>query len=98
VGKAALAMVEEVRKQFREIPGLMEGTAKPDYKRCVEILDGASLQEMVPPGALVMLSPVVVGVLFGDHHPRRTPRWYAAVLYDPTHLCTALYDTVLPAV
>ena len=65
VGKAALAMVEEVRHQFNTIAGLMEGTAKPDYKRCVEISTAASLQEMVAPGALVMLSPVVTGVLFG---------------------------------
>eukprot|EP00270_Netrium_digitus_P009102 TRINITY_DN2761_c0_g1_i4.p1 TRINITY_DN2761_c0_g1~~TRINITY_DN2761_c0_g1_i4.p1 ORF type:complete len:778 (+),score=226.46 TRINITY_DN2761_c0_g1_i4:62-2335(+) len=65
VGKAALAMVEEVRNQFATIEGLMEGTAKPDYKRCVAISTAASLREMVPPGALVMLSPVVVGVLFG---------------------------------
>ena len=65
VGKAALAMVEEVRHQFNTIAGLMEGTAKPDYRRCVEISTAASLQEMVAPGALVMLSPVVAGVLFG---------------------------------
>eukprot|EP00850_Spirogloea_muscicola_P014555 SM000105S13900 [mRNA] locus=s105:301939:306157:+ [translate_table: standard] len=67
VGKAALAMVEEVRRQFNTIPGLMEGTTKPDYKRCVEISTEASLREMIPPGALVILSPVVAGVLFGTH-------------------------------
>eukprot|EP00898_Chlorokybus_atmophyticus_P007661 jgi/Chlat1/7897/Chrsp66S09165 len=65
VGKAALAMVEEVRRQFAEIPGLMEGTARPDYKRCVKISTDASIKEMIPPGALVMLTPVVVGILFG---------------------------------
>jgi inorganic pyrophosphatase len=65
VGKAALAMVEEVRRQFNEIPGLMEGTARPDYRTCVEISTSASLSEMIPPGALVMLTPVVVGILFG---------------------------------
>eukprot|EP00271_Cylindrocystis_brebissonii_P010222 TRINITY_DN26351_c0_g1_i1.p1 TRINITY_DN26351_c0_g1~~TRINITY_DN26351_c0_g1_i1.p1 ORF type:complete len:774 (+),score=132.97 TRINITY_DN26351_c0_g1_i1:95-2416(+) len=65
VGKAALAMVEEVRMQFRNNPGLMDGTVKPDYKRCVAISTEASLQEMIAPGALVMLSPVVVGWLFG---------------------------------
>eukprot|EP00270_Netrium_digitus_P010673 TRINITY_DN3329_c1_g3_i1.p1 TRINITY_DN3329_c1_g3~~TRINITY_DN3329_c1_g3_i1.p1 ORF type:complete len:773 (-),score=234.31 TRINITY_DN3329_c1_g3_i1:391-2667(-) len=65
VGKAALAMVEEVRRQFREIDGLMEGRTKPDYRKCVEISTAASLREMLPPGALVMLSPVVTGVLFG---------------------------------
>eukprot|EP00891_Asterochloris_glomerata_P003635 jgi/Astpho2/3635/Aster-06926 len=65
VGKAALAMVEEVRRQFNTIPGIMEGTTRPDYKRCVEISTKASLSEMIPPGALVMLTPVIVGVLFG---------------------------------
>jgi len=65
VGKAALAMVEEVRRQFREIPGLMEGTGKPDYRRCVEISTKSSLREMIAPGALVMLTPLIVGVFFG---------------------------------
>jgi inorganic pyrophosphatase len=65
VGKAALAMVEEVRRQFRTITGLMEGTAKPDYKRCVQISTDASIKEMIPPGALVMLTPIIVGTLFG---------------------------------
>merc|ERR1719473_1125463 len=65
VGKAALAMVEEVREQFRNIPGLMEGTGTPDYKRCVAISTAASLREMIPPGILVMGSPIVCGVLFG---------------------------------
>ncbi|GMP60234.1 hypothetical protein CsSME_00023188 [Camellia sinensis var. sinensis] len=65
VGKAALKMVEEVRRQFRDIPGLMEGTAKPDYATCVKISTDASLREMIPPGALVMLTPLIVGILFG---------------------------------
>ncbi|KAF5836539.1 pyrophosphate-energised proton pump [Dunaliella salina] len=65
VGKAALAMVEEVRRQFNTISGLMEGTARPDYKACVAISTNASLSEMIPPGALVMLTPVIVGTLFG---------------------------------
>lgn len=65
VGKAALAMVEEVRNQFNTIAGLMEGTARPDYRRCVEISTKASLEEMIAPGALVILTPIVVGVLFG---------------------------------
>jgi len=65
VGKAALAMVEEVRNQFNTIPGLMEGTGRPDYKRCVEISTIASIEEMVAPGVLVMLTPVLVGTLFG---------------------------------
>ncbi|CAM6122187.1 unnamed protein product [Calypogeia fissa] len=65
VGKAALAMVEEVRRQFNSIPGIMEGTTKPDYKRCVAISTDASLKEMIPPGLLVMLTPLIVGYLFG---------------------------------
>jgi len=65
VGKAALAMVEEVRKQFRTIKGIMEGTTRPDYKSCVEISTKASLKEMIPPGCLVLLTPIVVGFIFG---------------------------------
>jgi len=65
VGRAALAMVEEVRRQFNTIPGLMEGTTKPEYKKCIEISTAASLAEMGPPGALVILTPLVVGTLFG---------------------------------
>jgi Na+/H+-translocating membrane pyrophosphatase len=65
VGKAALRMVEEVRRQFQTISGLMEGTATPDYKRCVAISTSASLTEMIAPGALVMLTPVIVGTFFG---------------------------------
>lgn len=67
VGKAALAMVEEVREQFRSIAGIMDGTAKPDYRKCVEISTAASLKEMIAPGALVMLTPVIAGTLFGTH-------------------------------
>nr|GEV76643.1 pyrophosphate-energized vacuolar membrane proton pump-like [Tanacetum cinerariifolium] len=65
VGKAALKMVEEVRRQFDTIPGLMEGTAKPDYATCVKISTDASIKEMIPPGCLVMLTPLIVGILFG---------------------------------
>ncbi|PSS20995.1 Pyrophosphate-energized vacuolar membrane proton pump like [Actinidia chinensis var. chinensis] len=65
VGSAALKMVEEVRRQFNTIPGLMEGTAKPDYANCVKISTDASIKEMIPPGALVMLTPLIVGILFG---------------------------------
>jgi Na+/H+-translocating membrane pyrophosphatase len=53
VGKAALAMVEEVRRQFLEIPGIMEGTGQPDYERCVAISTQSSLREMILPGVLV---------------------------------------------
>ncbi len=62
VGKAAMEMVEEVRRQFREIPGIMEKTTKPDYKRCVEISTHSSLREMLIPGILAVLAPVVVGL------------------------------------
>ena len=65
VGSAALKMVEEVRRQFNSIPGLMEGSAKPDYANCVKISTDASIREMIPPGALVMLTPLIVGTLFG---------------------------------
>lgn len=65
VGKAALKMVEEVRRQFRTIPGLIEGTGKPDYATCVKISTDASLREMIPPGALVILSPLIAGTFFG---------------------------------
>ncbi|MBT3602617.1 MAG: sodium-translocating pyrophosphatase, partial [Candidatus Latescibacteria bacterium] len=65
VGNAAFQMVEEVRRQFREIPGLMEGTAKPDTRRCVDICTVAALREMVLPGLIAVLTPVIVGFLLG---------------------------------
>ena len=65
VGKAANQMIEEVRRQFKSIPGLMEGTGKPDYKRCVEISTKAALREMLIPGVMAVLSPLVVGLLLG---------------------------------
>jgi K(+)-stimulated pyrophosphate-energized sodium pump len=65
VGKAAMEMVKEVRRQFKEIPGIMEGTGKPEYEKCVEISTAASIREMVAPGALALLSPIVVGFAFG---------------------------------
>ena len=62
VGKAAMEMVEEVRRQFREIPGIMEGTGKPDYKRCVEISTNSALVQMVLPGLLAVIVPLLVGL------------------------------------
>ena len=65
VGKAAFDMIEEVRRQFKTIPGLMEGTGEPDYAQCVAISTKAALREMIAPGVLIMGSPLVVGYLFG---------------------------------
>jgi K(+)-stimulated pyrophosphate-energized sodium pump len=65
VGRAAMAMVEEVRRQFREIPGIMDGTGRPEYEKCVAISTEASIREMVLPGAIALISPVLVGFVFG---------------------------------
>jgi K(+)-stimulated pyrophosphate-energized sodium pump len=65
VGRAAGGMVEEVRRQFREKPGILEGTDRPDYARCVEISTAAAQKEMIAPSALALIVPVLVGVLFG---------------------------------
>lgn len=65
VGRAAMAMVEEVRRQFREKPGILKGTEKPEYSRCVDISTRAALREMMLPGAITITVPVIVGFLMG---------------------------------
>ncbi|HKC67446.1 MAG TPA: sodium-translocating pyrophosphatase, partial [Bacteroidia bacterium] len=65
VGKAAMDMVQEVRRQFREIPGIMEYKAKPEYEKCVAISTKASIREMVMPGAIALITPLIVGFTFG---------------------------------
>ncbi|MDI1354305.1 MAG: sodium-translocating pyrophosphatase [bacterium] len=65
VGRAAMDMVQEVRRQFREIPGIMEYTAKPEYEKCVAISTKASLREMMLPGAIALLTPIIIGFTFG---------------------------------
>ena len=65
VGEAAMAMVEEVRRQFRTIPGIMEGTGKPEYDKCVAISTNASLKKMVLPGAITIISPLLIGFAMG---------------------------------
>jgi K(+)-stimulated pyrophosphate-energized sodium pump len=65
VGDAAFDLIKEIRRQFKEIPGLMEGTAKPDSNKCVDIATTAALKRMIAPGLLAVLSPVVVGFVLG---------------------------------
>src|SRR5690554_5977985 len=65
VGRAAMDMVQEVRRQFKDIPGIMEGTATPEYEKCVDISTKASIREMMLPGAIALVVPVLVGFIFG---------------------------------
>jgi K(+)-stimulated pyrophosphate-energized sodium pump len=65
VGEAAMSMVEEVRRQFRTIPGIMEGTGKPEYDKCVAISTEASIKKMMLPGAIAIVSPLIIGFLLG---------------------------------
>ena len=65
VSKAAYKMIEEVRRQFREKPGIMKGTERPDYKSCVAISTTAALREMLLPGAMAVAAPLLVGVILG---------------------------------
>ena len=65
VGKAAMKMVQEVRRQFKEMPGIMEYKTKPNYARCVDISTKAALQEMILPGLLTILTPIIIGWIFG---------------------------------
>lgn len=65
VGDAAMSMVQEVRRQFREIPGIMEGKGKPEYDKCVAISTDASIKKMMLPGAIAIVSPILIGFLFG---------------------------------
>ena len=65
VGNAAMTMVEEIRRQFREIPGLMEGTGKPDSARCIDISTQAALKEMIAPGVVAFLTPIIIGWMLG---------------------------------
>lgn len=65
VGQAAMSMVEEVRRQFKTIPGIMEGTGKPEYEKCVAISTDASIKKMLAPGAITIISPLIVGFVLG---------------------------------
>ena len=73
VGRAAGSMVEEVRRQFREIPGIMEGTGKPDYAKCVAISTKGAQREMLLPSLLAIAVPVVTGIILGVRGCGRSP-------------------------
>ena len=64
VGKAAMEMVQEVRRQFKEIPGIMEGTGTPEYAKCVDISTKAALKEMILPGLITIITPIIIGLIF----------------------------------
>ena len=65
VGKAAMAMVKEVRRQFKEIPGIMKGESEPEYEKCVDISTKAALKEMMLPGLITIISPIIIGFSMG---------------------------------
>ncbi|MDX5481147.1 MAG: sodium/proton-translocating pyrophosphatase, partial [Hymenobacteraceae bacterium] len=69
VGRAAMAMVQEVRRQFREIPGIMEGTGQPEYEKCVAISTKAAIREMMLPGAIALIVPLIIGFGFRGVFP-----------------------------
>jgi K(+)-stimulated pyrophosphate-energized sodium pump len=84
VGRTAQYIIEDVRAQFRENPGIMAGTSKPDYGRCVRIVTGAALKQMVLPGALAVLTPLAVGLVFRNLSPSfhiRIPGEYTPMLH-----------------
>src|SRR6056300_64523 len=70
VGKAAMEMVQEVRRQFREIPGIMEGTGTPEYAKCVDISTQEALKEMILQGLITIITQIIIGLVLGDEHHR----------------------------
>ena len=104
VGKAAFEMIEEVRRQFRTIPGIMEGTGKPDYKKCVEISTTAALKEMLVPGIMAVAAPLVTGVMMAIFMSNAGGAWDNAKKYieegnhggkgSDAHAAAVIGDTV----